>query len=108
LNSFRHIHNAAVLPAFNRSPGVHALLYEIAHMGSEIVRRAVYHGAVYQVGGQGRGGHPGVGATYRSGNDWVLDLVAQLRRHCATRRRQHRSLLPTDAHEHQIAEAVRS
>jgi hypothetical protein len=52
LNSFRHIHNAAVLPALNPSPALYAFLDEVAHLDSDAVRRAVYHEAVYQAAGR--------------------------------------------------------
>ena len=52
LNSFQHIHNAAVLPALNPSPALYSFLDEVAHLNSEEVRRAVYHEAAYQAAGR--------------------------------------------------------
>ena len=52
LNSFQHVHNAAVLAALNPSPALYAFLDEVAHLNSDEVRRAVYHEAAYQAAGR--------------------------------------------------------
>jgi hypothetical protein len=52
LNSFQHVHNAAVLAALNPSPAFYAFLDEVAHLNSDEVRRAVYHEAAYQAAGR--------------------------------------------------------
>jgi hypothetical protein len=52
LNTFSHIHNAAVLAALNPSPALYAFLDEVAHLDGDEVRRAVYHEAAYQAAGR--------------------------------------------------------
>jgi hypothetical protein len=52
LNSFQHVHNAAVLAALNPSPALYAFLDEVAHLNADEVRRAVYHEAAYQAAGR--------------------------------------------------------
>ena len=52
LNSFQHVHNAAVLAALNPSPALYAFLDEVAHLNSDEVRRAVYDEAAYQAAGR--------------------------------------------------------
>jgi hypothetical protein len=52
LNSFQHIHNAAVLPALNPSPALYNFLDEVAHLNPDEIRQAVYHEAVYQAAGR--------------------------------------------------------
>jgi hypothetical protein len=52
LNSFAHIHNAAVLAALNPSPALYAFLDEVAHLDSNEVRQAVYHESAYQAAGR--------------------------------------------------------
>ena len=52
LNSFQHVHNAAVLAALNPSPALYTFLDEVAHLNSDEVRRAVYHEAAYQAAGR--------------------------------------------------------
>jgi hypothetical protein len=52
LNTFQHVHNAAVLAALNPSPALYAFLDEVAHLNSDEVRRAVYHEAAYQAAGR--------------------------------------------------------
>ena len=52
LNSFQHIHNAAVIAALNPSPALYAFLDEVAHLNSNEIRRAVYHEAAYQAAGR--------------------------------------------------------
>ena len=52
LNSFSHIHNAAVLAALNPSPALYAFLDEVAHLDSNEVRQAVYHESAYQAAGR--------------------------------------------------------
>jgi hypothetical protein len=52
LNSFQHIHNAAVLPALNPTPALYNFLDEVAHLNPDEIRQAVYHEAVYQAAGR--------------------------------------------------------
>ena len=47
LNTYQHIHNAAVLPALNPTPALYCFLDEVAHLDPDEVRRAVYHEAAY-------------------------------------------------------------
>jgi hypothetical protein len=52
LNSFQHVHNAAVLAALNPSPALYCFLDEVAHLNGDEVRQAVYHEAAYQAAGR--------------------------------------------------------